>query len=126
MHNDENMKRKGDEPTTRKDLWALETAIREATRKDIGALETGLRKDIGALSTSVDETRKLAHNLAVGQSRTDAQVSGLREEFSSVIRNLESRLVGHIDGFMSKTLKVGSDQFWLIHRMDELEGRVEV
>ena len=93
------MKRKGDVPATRKDLWALGTQI------------TAMQADSA-------ETKKVVRNMAVELSRTKGEVVGLREDFSSAMQKLESRLVGRMDAFMSQTLKVSHDQFWLIHRMD--------
>ena len=109
MHNDEGMKRKGDEPTMRKDLWALETA---------------LRKDIGGITSGLAETNKVLRNVVVEVSRLKADDVAREERYSAALQNMASQITSRMDAFMSQTLKVGSDQFWLIHRLDKIEERV--
>ncbi len=119
IHNDAEMKRKGDEPTTRKDLWALETAL----RKDMGVLETGLRKDMGTLGSQIAElksdsaeTKKVVRNIAAEMSRMKADNISQRESDAAARQRETSRIIDHMDGFMSKTLKVGSEQSWGLFR----------
>ena len=123
MHNDDDMKQKGDEPATKRDLWAVEAAM----RKDLSVHETTTRTlggEVKILSTRMDRLERVVKNVVVEVGGLKAEVAGLRHDIPTMLMRMESRMMAHMDGFMAKTVKVERDQFWLIHRMDKLEDRV--
>lgn len=101
MHNEDDMKHDAHEPATKGDLE------RFATKDDHGRLE------------------RVVRNIAVEVSGIKAELTDFRQDILSALARTESRLISHMDGFMAKTLKVERDEFWLIHRMDKLEDRVD-
>ena len=164
MHNEDEMKKRGDEPVTKRDLWAHEAATKkdlqthaeatkkdlqthaettkkdlqthaETTKEDMRALESAMKKDLQthaeatkrgfqAASERMDRFEKVVKNLAVEVTGVKKELTHVREDFSAALKRTESRLIGHIDGFMAKTVKVERDQSILIHRMDRIEDRV--
>jgi tetrahydromethanopterin S-methyltransferase subunit G len=127
MHNEDDMKRKGDVPATKNDLQALESAIRKdlqacATKNDLQACAT--KNDLQAQSARLERVERVVKNIAVEVSRFGPSMKEMREEFSSLFVRMESRQLDRMDAFMAKTVKVEREQFWLVHRMDKIEDRV--
>jgi hypothetical protein len=138
VHNDDEMKRKGDEPATKRDLWAHEaatkkdfTALEAATKKDFTALEAATKafeastiEGFDAASKRMDRIEKVLKNVAVDVVGVKSTLVEMRQDFSGALTRMESRLLDRMDGFMAKTVKVERDQVYLIHRVDKLEDRV--
>ena len=146
VHNDDEMKRKGDEPATKRDLWAHAaatksdlaahqaatkadfTAHQAATKKDFEAFEASMKKDFAAnqaaTSMRTERLEKVVKNMAVEVVGVKSSLIEMREDFSGALKRMESRLIDRMDGFMAKTVKVERDEVWLIHRVDKLEDRV--
>ena len=94
MHNEDEMKRRGDEPVTKKDLWAHEAATRE--------LQASTKRGFQAAAQDVQ---------ALGQ-RLDLRM----DTFEAVMRRMAAALVRS----QAKT----DEKFYLIRRMDKVEDRV--
>ena len=110
MHNNDDMNAQDDQPATKGDLGLVRAELKE----EIACLRAELKSENG-------ETRR---SLAIEIVKTQAAVEGLREDVTSSISGMESRITARMDSFMSNTMRVDRDNILLIHRMDKVEGRV--
>lgn len=102
MHNDE----------------ARSDAERAATRADLMELEL-------KLEARLEARELLIRNVAKELTRYKAEVAERFDLHEAAAVRLRSGIVGTVDAFMSKSMKIDADQTILIGRMDRLESMIE-
>lgn len=138
MHNEDDMKRKGDAPATKDGLDRLAANMnleRFATKDDLARFATkddlerfATKDDWGRFaaesSSRMDEMASVVRRQSVRIVNSEASVDARFDEVMSAFKGMESRLTGRMDDFMSNTLRVDRDNILLNHRMDKVEGRI--
>lgn len=123
MHN-EGVKKKDQEPVTRGMLREELASL----RGEMGAQGQSLKDEIGGLKTEFrgfrDEITSVIKGFAAEVLRMQARTEKRIDDLEDTVRSFRSELIGRMDGFMAQTLAVRTDQTILVHRVDNLEGRV--